>query len=299
MRAVRYDRFGGIDHIQVADLPDPGALPGQVVVQVQACCLNPNALQALEGAPFSPGRDLAGTVTAIGEGVQNVAVGDEVLGWAESWEVHAELVAVPAAQLILKPAGLSWDVAGSLYTTPMAGLAGVNAVAPRPGELVVVSGVSGGVGFTAAQLARRAGATVIGLSSAGYAERLQHAGLIPVEYGDGQENRVREAARGQPVAAFIDAVGHGSIDLALALGVPVARINTATDFEAARAYGVTTLGTRDAGGASALRELANWAASGELELPIAASYPLDQVKEAYRRLAKRQDFGRIVLHPQA
>lgn len=298
MRAVRYDRHSGIDQLYVADIPAPEATPGHVVVQVEATGINPGALSALSGA-YVPIRDLAGVVIAVGEEVRGVAVGDAVLGWLQDWSAHAQLVAVPAAQLILKPEKLSWDVAGSLYVTAMAGLAGVKSVGPQPGEIVVVSGASGGVGLVSAQLARRAEATVIGLAGLNNAEWLQAHGIIPVAYGDGQENRIRAAAGGQQVNAFIDAVGSGSIDLALALGVSRERINTVVDFQVAKAKNIKTLGTREAGGLPALQELADLAASGELDIPIAATYPLERVQEAYRHLAERYGRGKIVLYPQA
>ena len=161
MKAVRYDRFAGIDGIYLADLPDPVPSPAEVVMRVQAGALNPGALPALHGSSYTPNRDLAGEVVAVGAEVQSFTVGDAVLGWLQSWDAHAPMVAIPAAQLVSKPQSLSWDVAGSLYTTPMAGLGAIRAVEPRPGETIVISGASGGVGFTAAQLALRAGAAVI------------------------------------------------------------------------------------------------------------------------------------------
>lgn len=297
MRSVRYDHFSGIGGLYVADLPDPEATPGHVVVRVLATCINPGALTALGGG-FTPIRDLAGEIIAVGEQVSGFRVGDAVLGWAQDWSAHAQLVAVPATQLIPKPATLAWDVAGSLYVTPMAGLAGIKATQPSVGELVVVSGASGGVGFTAAQLAQRAGASVIGLASPANGPWLQEHGILAVAYGEGQEERVRSAAGDQPIAAFMDTAGNGGVDLALALGVPKERINTVVDFQAAKAHGVKTLGTREAGGLAALSELADLAAAGALEIPIAATYSLEQVQDAYRRLSRRDTRGRIVLHPQ-
>ena len=144
MRIVRYDPTGGIEAITVEQAPEPTPGPGQVVIQVQATCINPASVSALQGAPYVPGRDLAGEIVAVGEGVLDLRVGQDVLGWCQDWAAHAELVAVPADQLVPKPAGLSWEVAGSLSTTPMAGLAGVLAVAPAPGEVVVVSGPPAG-----------------------------------------------------------------------------------------------------------------------------------------------------------
>lgn len=278
-------------------MPTPQAAPGQVVVQVEATGINPGALSALSGS-YVPIRDLAGVVTAVGEGVQGFAVGDVVLGWLQDWSAHAQLFAVPAAQLIPKPEALSWDVAGSLYVTAMAGLAGVKAVEPKAGGIVVVSGASGGVGFVSAQLARRAGAAVIGLSSPSNAEWLQAHGIRAVAYGNGQEQRIRAAADGQQIGAFIDAVGTGYVDLALALGLSKERINTVVDFKAAKQQGVKSVGTREAGGLSALQELADLTASGALDIPIAATCLLDQVQAACHRLAERSTRGKIVLHAQ-
>ena len=126
-----------------------------------------------------PGR----TVADVGEGVHDLAVGHEVLGWLQDWSAHAEFAAVPADQLIRKPTGLPWDVAGSLFVTPMAGSAAVHAVKPLAGEVVVVAGASGGVGLTAVQLSRSRGATVIGIVSQGNAGRLEEFGAVPVAYG--------------------------------------------------------------------------------------------------------------------
>jgi NADPH:quinone reductase-like Zn-dependent oxidoreductase len=298
MKAVRYDRFGGIEQLYLADVPEPAPGPGEVLVRVHAGALNPGALPALHGSSYTPGRDLAGEAVAVGEGVLGFAAGDAVLGRLHSWEAHAQLVAIPATQLVTKPDGLSWDVGGSLATTPMAGLGAIKAVAPRPGETVVISGASGGVGFTAAQLAVRADATVIGLTSAGHFDLLQQYGIEPVQYGEGEEERIRAAAGQHRVHAFIDTVGNGYIDLALALNVPGERIDTVVDYRGAQEKGVKARGTTDAGGLPALSELADLAASGDLHIPIAATYPLTAVQDAYRALANRKTHGRIVLHPQ-
>src|SRR3954451_3177448 len=186
MKAVRYDRFAGIDGIYLADLPEPAPGPAAVVVRVEAGALNPGALPALHGSSYTPGRDLAGEVVAVGADVRHFTVGDPVLGWLQSWDAHAPFVAIPAVQLVSKPQALHWDVAGSLYTTPMAGLGAIRAVAPRPGETIVISGASGGGGVTAAPLARRAGATVFGLTSDAHFDLLRPHGVEPVRYGDGE-----------------------------------------------------------------------------------------------------------------
>jgi NADPH2:quinone reductase len=299
MRIVRYDRFGGIEQLRIDEVPAPEAAPGHAVVQVRASCINPGSLSALRGSPYVPIRDLAGTVTAVGADVHDIKTGDEVLGWSQDWSAHAEFAAVPVDQLVPKPAVLSWDVAGSLYVTPMAGLAAVQAVEPREGEVVVISGASGGVGLTAAQLAKRKGTTVIGIAGPDNADRLRRLGVHPVSYGADVAEKIREAADGRPIDAFIDAFGSGYVELALSLGVSRQRINTVVDYQAAEEKGVKALGTANAGGGSGLRILADLAASGVLAVPIAAAYPLAAVQTAYHALAESRPFGRIVLHPQA
>ncbi|MFJ7219409.1 zinc-binding dehydrogenase [Amycolatopsis sp. NPDC098790] len=223
-------------------------------------------------------------------------VGDAVLGRLQSWDAHAQFVAIPADQLVGKPQALCWDVAGSLYTTPMAGLGAIRAVEPRPGETLVISGASGGVGFTAAQLALRAGARVIGLTSRAHFDLLRHHGIEPVQYGDGEQERI--LATTDRADAFIDTVGGGYLDLALGLGVAADRINTVVDYRGAKEKGVKSVGTTDAGGLPALADLAALAATGDLHIPIAATFPLTAVRDAYQALADRKTHGRIVLPPK-
>lgn len=298
MRAVRYDRFGGIDKIYLAEIPEPSPASGEVIIKVRAGALNPGSLPALDGSTFIPIRDLAGTVKVVGTDVSGFAAGDDVLGWVQSWDAHAEMVAIPTTQLVRKPADLAWDVAGSLYTTPMAGVGAVKAVVAATDDLVVISGASGGVGSVATQYAVQRGARVIALCGPRHVDLLRELGAEPVLYGEGEEDRIRKAAGNVPVTAFIDAVGSHYIELALLLGVPQDRINTVVDYQSAKEKGVKALGTRDAGGLDALTELADLAAAGDLTIPIGATYALSEVQDAYRALRDRRIYGRIVLHPQ-
>jgi NADPH:quinone reductase-like Zn-dependent oxidoreductase len=308
MRAVRFDEYGGLDVLEVREVEDPAAGAGEVVVAVRAAGVNPGEIAIREGYmhdrfpatfPSGEGTDLAGIVSSVGDGVADFAPGDEVMGWTEQRASHAELVLVPVEQLIAKPAGLPWEVAGSLFVAGLAAYAGVQAVAPAEGETVVVSAAAGGVGSISVQLARRTGAKVIGLAGESNHEWLRARDIVPVRYGEGQAERIREAAGG-PVDAFIDNFGGGYVDLATELGVAPERINTIIDFAAAQRVGARTQGTHSISTAALLdelAELADLAAEGSLDIPIATTFPLDQVRDAYRVLSGRHIHGKIVLIP--
>jgi NADPH:quinone reductase-like Zn-dependent oxidoreductase len=168
-------------------------------------------------------------------------------------------------------------------------------VALTTGDTVVVSAAAGGVGSVTVQLARRAGATVIGLASPANHEWLAGHGVIPVSYGDGVADRIRQAAA--KVDAFIDTFGADYVRLALDLGVEPSRVDTIVRFDAVRQYGVKAEGNAAGASAAVLAELAGLIAACELEIPIAATFPLDQVRDAYRLLAQGHIRGKIVLLP--
>jgi len=305
MKAVQFDEYGGVDVLEVREVEDPVAGPGEVLVAVRAAGINPGEIAIREGRmharwpatfPSGEGTDLAGVVQALGPGVEEFSVGDEVLGWTEQRASQAELVVVPAGQLTIKPAPIPWEVAGSLFVVGLAAYASVQAVAPQPGETVVVSAAAGGVGSVAVQLARRTGAHVIGLAGERNHDWLRRHDIVPVRYGEGQADRIREAAGG-PIDAFIDTFGGGYVDLAIALGVPPQRINTIIDFEAVERLGVHAQGTHAIATAPLLADLARLVADGSLEIPIARTFPLEQVRDAYRELAARHSHGKIVLLP--
>jgi NADPH:quinone reductase-like Zn-dependent oxidoreductase len=305
MRAVRFDHYGGVDVLEVREVEDPFAGTGEVVVAVKAAGINPGEIAIREGRlherwpatfPSGQGTDFAGVVSSVGEAVQEFHEGDEVLGWTELRASQAELVVVPVDQLALKPAPVPWEVAGSLFVAGMAAAGSVDAVAPRAGETVVVSGAAGGVGSLAVQLAVRSGALVIGLAGEHNHEWLRRHDVVPVRYGEGQGDRIREAAHGS-VNAFIDTFGGGYVDLAIELGVPADRVNTIADFEAVGRLGVKSQGTHAYATAQRLADLAALVAEGGLEVPIARTFPLTQVREAFVELAARHTHGKIVLMP--
>jgi NADPH:quinone reductase-like Zn-dependent oxidoreductase len=304
MKAVRFEEYGGVDVLNVVDVPTPEPGPAQVLVQVKAAGINPGEAKIRDGAlharfpaefPSGEGSDLAGVVSQLGPGVTGVAVGDSVIGYTDNRASHAEYVLVEAGHLTPKPDDVPWDVAGALFVAGVTAYAAVRAVAPTAADTVVVASAAGGVGSIAVQLAARTGATVIGLAGPANHDWLAGHGVLPVAYGDGVADRIRAAA--PTVDAFIDTFGADYVQLALDLGVSPARVDTIVNFGAVREYGVKAEGSAAGASAATLAELAGLVAARELEIPIAATFPLAHVRDAYRLLASGHVRGKIVLIP--
>ncbi|MCV7162275.1 NADP-dependent oxidoreductase [Mycolicibacterium brisbanense] len=306
-RAVQFDEYGGIDVLQVRDVPRPVPADGEVLVEVKAAGINPGEAMIRRGAlhdrwpatfPSGQGSDLAGVIAEIGPGVRGFNVGDEVIGFSERRSSQAEYVAVPADQVTAKPAGVPWEVAGSLFVAGTTAYAAVRAVQLRPGDTVAVAGAAGGVGTVAVQLAVRAGATVLGIAGPVNDDWLTAHGVIPVNYGDGLADRLRAAAPSGRVDAFLDFFGGGYVQLAVEeLGVEPGRVDTIIDFPAIERFGVLGAGNADASDIAVVAELAGLVADGALEVPIARVFGLDDVRAAYTELEKRHTRGKLVLRP--
>ena len=303
-RAVKFDKYGGIDVLHVDEVVVPVPHDDQVLVNVKAAGINPGEASIRQGLfakqwpatfPSGQGSDFAGVVEKVGEQVKNFKAGDEVIGFSEGRSSQAEYVTVAADHLVRKPAHVSWEEAGSLYVVGTTAYAAVKAVGLSKGETLVVSAAAGGVGSIVLQLAHDIGARVIGLASERNHQWISKHGGIPVSYGEGMLERIRAAE--PKIDAFIDTYGHGYVDLALALGVKPERIDTIIDFEAAQKYHVRTDGNAQGSKASVLAELADLIDKGQLEIPIAKVYNLNDVRDAYQELEKRHTHGKIVLVP--
>ncbi len=306
-KAVRFDHYGDADVLQVREVERPVPGEGEVLVEVKAAGINPGEAKIREGVlhdrfpatfPSGQGSDLAGVVAEVGPGVQAFAVGDEVLGFSEKRSSQAQFVAVPAEQLTTKPKQLSWEVAGSLYVAGTTAYAAVRAVGLEPGDTVAVAGAAGGVGTIAVQLARRAGATVLGIAGPANDDWLADHGVVPVNYGDDLADRLRAASPSGRIDAFLDFFGDGYVQLAVdQLGVAPDRVDTIIDFAAVEKFGVKAAGNADGSSAAVLAELAASAAAGELDVPIAGVFALDDVQRAYRTLEQQHTRGKLVLLP--
>jgi NADPH:quinone reductase-like Zn-dependent oxidoreductase len=302
MKAVKFDKYGGVEVLQVVEVPIPEPGQAEALVKVKATSVNPGESKIRSGQlharwpatfPSGEGSDVAGVITKLGPGIENFKVGDEVIGFTDRRASHAEYVLVEAKNLTRKPAQVSWNVAGSLPIAGSTAYAAVRSVSLKKGDTVAISGAAGGVGSIAVQLAKRAGAGVIGIASPANREWLAAHGIQPEAYGEGLVDRLRGAI----IDAFIDTHGGGYVKLAIELGISPARIDTIIDFEGAQKYGAKTEGSGAALNAAVLAELATTIAAGELEVPIAGTFPLDQVRAAYSQLEQGHTRGKIVLLP--
>ena len=304
-RAVVYDRYGGPEVLRVAEVPVPEPGHGEAVVAVRTAAVNLFETIIRSGAlkerfppnfPSREGTDLAGVVHTIGAGVTGVAVGDEVIGWSPTFASHTTHALVPARELVAKPANLSWDIAGSMQMLGATAFAAVRAVDPQPGETVAVSAAAGGIGTFLVQYLVHRGVRVIGIASAANADWLHAHGVTPVPYGAGLRERLVETTGPSGVAAFLDLFGPEYLELAVALGVPVDRINTIAAMPQALEIGAKIEGRHNAATPEVLAEMTDLVARGIIEVPIVSTYPLDRIADAYVELEKRHSRGKIVVH---
>lgn len=303
-RAVRLDSFGGPEFLEVREVPVPEVGPGQVRVRVTAAGLNPMDWFMTSDAdtagrfgltlPVGFGTDYAGVVDQVGGGVTGFAPGDRVFGGALSRAV-ADFVVVDAAGGVAAneahhtPDGVDDRTAATLTIAGRTASAALAVVGAGPEDTVLIGGAGGGVGVFAVQLARLAGARVIGTGSAASADYLRDLGAEPVAYGDGLEARVRALAPGG-VTAAIDLFGTETVHTARTLGVPDARITTiATQIDR-----ITPANGANAA-PGALEELADLVATGRLRVPIAASFPIEQIRTAVELQAGRRVKGKVVI----
>jgi NADPH2:quinone reductase len=311
-KAVVATGFGGPEKLSLVDreVPPPG--PGEVTIEVRAAGVNPFDTKVYSGAfgadpanlPIPLGGEIAGVVSAVGEGATGPAgplnVGDEVV--ARPRGGYATAVTVKAGVVVPKPAELSWEVASGLLA---AGGTAVHALALldlKEGETLVVHAASGAVGLLAVQLAVAAGVKVIGTAGDARHELLRRHGAVPVTYGDGLLDRLREAAPSGADGVFDVAGTDEAIDASLQLVSDPAQIVSAV------AFGRADAGIRLIGGGpgadpgteirgEAWRTLLPLAAQGRLELPIARTFPLSEATAAHELVASGHPGGKIVLRP--
>ncbi len=327
MRALRFGRHGTPEVLEVAEIPVPRPGPGEVLLRVHAAGVNPVdvGLVAIPlpfvtdlRLPAVPGWDVAGTVVMRGQGTDAFGVGDEVFGLARfpllGQGTFAEYAAVPAADLAAKPPSLSWEQAGALPLVGLTVLQAFDAVGglsassgssassglSGSGARVLIDAAAGGVGHIAVQIAKAAGATVIGVASAPRHDFLRSIGVDePIDYTT-TDDVVAAAA---PVrGAFISSTAAVAAQAASAVepgGFLVSISPEVTDEAAAIAgkRGVRYADILVAADGEGMRRLAGLAADQTIRAEIAAAFPLNRAIEAYEQVKTRRTVGKVILTP--
>jgi enoyl reductase len=301
MIAVVFDAYGPPEVLHLAHVPLPVPGPGQIRVRVRAAGVQPFDVKFRGGemarfgmAATFPGQrigqEYSGIVDAVGDGVTGLRPGDAVLGSA-MLTASAEYVVVPADGAVAKPPELDFAQAAGFVAAAQTASGALGELAVRPGETLLVHAAAGAVGTIAVQLARLGGATVIGTASQANHDYLRGLGAIPVEYGDGLVDRVREVAPGG-VDAALDAVGGIAIAQSAELIADRSRIGTIVDDRAAAEVGARVV--RAGRSPARLAEVVRLAADGRMVLPIRA-YPLAEAAQAHRSVESRHGRGKVVL----
>lgn len=312
-RVAQYTEIGPPEVLHVVEVPDPTPGAGEVVVEVRAAGVNPLDWKLRSGLRPSPpiteprrlGFDGAGVVAAVGEGVEEWAVGDEVVVTGASGTYATHVVVTPA-NLAAKPAALGFEQAAALGIPVATAHQVLASLGVERGHTLVVHGGSGGVGQAAVQLAVLKGVRVVATASEVNHERLRELGAVPVAYGDGLRERI-EAAAPDGVDRVLDAVG---TDEALSVSLEIVedpqQVGTIVMGAKAPELGIQAW----SGGApwpltpeqqqlrdDAIPVVADLVARGRFEVEVSRTFSLDEVVEAARASESGHTRGKIVVVP--
>jgi NADPH:quinone reductase-like Zn-dependent oxidoreductase len=305
VKAITFSEYGGPEVLAFGDVPIPPVGPDIVLIGTRAAGVNPAEWKAREGDlasilpthfPVIPGWDVAGVVEAVGVGVHEYEVGDELLGYVRrdhlQYGTYAEFVPAPVRTVARKPPGLSWTEAAGL---PLVGLTAYQALQrAKVGatDTVLVHAAAGGVGSVAVQLAGIIGARVIGTASEHNHDYLRGLGAEPVVYGDGLAKRVRALAP-DGVEVALDFVGGASIRQSAQLVRDRHRIVSITDYAGVTSVGGSYVDVRP--DAEQLATLARYAAEGRLRLHVERVFPLSEAAAAQRLVQSGHGRGKVLL----
>jgi NADPH:quinone reductase-like Zn-dependent oxidoreductase len=332
MRAVAITKHGGPEVLQVQERPDPVAGSGKVVVDVKASGINFADLLARLGlypdAPKTPcvvGYEVSGTVAEVGEGVDGVSAGDRVMA-GTMFGGYAERVAVDARDVVPLPEKLSFEQGAAVpvnYATAWQGLLGYGPLGP--GSRVLIHAAGGGVGISATQIAKHAGAEVWGTASPGKHDAIRGFGVDhPLDYTrDGWQRGlptfdvIMDAVGGKSFKTSYDLLRPGgrlvafgasavmsgerrNIARALRTVMQMPKFNLIKQMSASKAVvGLNMLTLwKDRGSLDEwIGPLTELIDSGAIEPVVAKSFPFDQAPEAHRYIAERRNVGKVVLTP--
>lgn len=299
MKAYGFTAFGGPENQTTLDIPVPSPGPGELVVRVRAAGVNPGDWKLREGGygdtalPAVLGREVAGTVIAVGPGVDGFALGDEVFGGTPGmvggWAEQALVLASFAAH---RPERVSPEDAAGLPVAAGTAYDALNGLDLAPGSTLLVNGAGGGVGVVTLQLARARGLVVVGTASGGKHDLVASYGAVPVEYGDGVAERIRAAAP-QGVDAVFDTVGGDALRAVAGVLSDPSRLATIADRPLAAELGGH--GVERDRSTAVLSALAGLVAEGALDPHVTEIRPLDEAGAALATVEAGHTRGKVAI----
>jgi len=300
MKAAQFSRFGGPEVLEIVDLPDPHPGPGQVRIVVHAAGISATDPKLRAGTlafgaklPQTTGRDVAGVVDELGEGVTDVAAGDRVFGVSDDGAGAAQLALLTFRAII--PESLGFVDAAGLPVALETATRAIDQLGVKSGTILFINGASGGIGSTAVQLAVARGARVIGAASAANQNYLSLLGAEPVTYGEGMAERVR-ALSPDSVDAALDVAGNGVIPQLIDLVGDSKNVVTLADFAGSKEHDVRfSNGFADGHAFHSLAEIGELIEAGRFWLPVDRTFPLAEIAEAHRTSEHGHVRGRLVL----
>jgi NADPH:quinone reductase-like Zn-dependent oxidoreductase len=297
MKAAQFSRFGGPEVLEIVDLPDPHAGPGQVRIAVRAAGLNASDWKKRQGLmdqelPQTLGYEAAGVVDELGDDVTDAAIGDRVFGLSADGAAQAELAVLSFYAPI--PPSLDFAQAAALPAAVETAWRALDQLGAGSGTTLLINGASGSVGSAATQLAVAREARVVGTAGPANQDYLRSLGAEPVTYGEGMAERVRALAP-DGVDLALDVAGSGVLPDLIELAGGAEHVLTVADFQGARQYGVRFSRGDDGRALHALTEIGPLIESGRFSLPVARTFPLADIAEAQRASEQGHVRGKIVL----
>ncbi len=322
MKAVRAHEIGGPEVLKYEDVADPVPEAGQALVDIESIGVNYTDVSSRKGTnppasfPWTPGREAAGVVTAVGEGVTEVAVGDRV-AYAMHTGSYAQKAAVPSRLLVELPQSMDFATGSAAMLQGMTAhflVFGITRL--NPGDRALVHAGAGGMGLLLIQMLKRLGVQIFTtVSTDAKAQLAKYAGADNVILYTQQdfEEEIKKATDGQGVSIVYDAVGQTTFEKGLnclgkrgymalfgAASGAIGPVDSGVLRDGSRFLTRPSLGdytsTRDELLQRANEVLA-WVGSGELKLHVSQTLPLEQAVEAHRHLEGRQSTGKILLTP--
>jgi len=299
MRAAQFSRYGGPEVLDIVELPDPHPAPGQVRIRVHAAGISATDPKLRQGVlnfgaelPQTTGRDVAGVVDEIGEGVTDVAVGDRVFGASDDGAGAAELALLTHRAPI--PTSLGFVDAAGLPVALETATRALDQLKVAAGSTLLVNGAAGGIGSTVVQLAVARGARVIGTASTANHNYLRLLGAEPTTYGEGMAERVRALAP-DGVDVALDVAGSGVLPELIDLAGGPQNVVTLADFAGSKEHGVLFSNGFQGHAFHALAEVGTLIDAGRFWLPVERTYPLTDIAEAHHVSENGHVRGRLVL----